>query len=138
MQALGKTYQILEDYEPMRLEHVSIEKEHEIWLNFTNTYGTICYRKSDGHHLTAQNEEQQCPVTENSDVYGLEVSEDGRQFYPAKIQTVEPDRILVGGRGILTAVRYGWTNYGVANLYNAAGLPLAPFKIEAECVDGKR
>ena len=132
LQALGKTYRVLEDYEPMRLEHVSIEKEHEIWLNFTDTYGAICYRKSDGRQLTAQNEKEQYPVKESecSDIYGLEVSEDGTCFYPATIRAVEPNRMRVSGRGILTAVRYGWTNYGVANLYNAAGLPLAPFTAE--------
>ncbi|MBO5469723.1 MAG: hypothetical protein J6A03_08320 [Lachnospiraceae bacterium] len=132
LQALGKTYQVLEDYEPMRLEHASIEKEHEIWLNFTDTYGAICYRKSDGRQLTAQNEKEQYPVKESecSDIYGLEVSEDGTCFYPATIRAVEPNRMRVSGRGILTAVRYGWTNYGVANLYNAAGIPLAPFMTE--------
>ena len=116
----------------MRLEHVSIEKEHEIWLNFTDTYGAICYRKSDGRQLTAQNEKEQYPVKESecSDIYGLEVSEDGTCFYPATIRAVEPNRMRVSGRGILTAVRYGWTNYGVANLYNAVGLPLAPFTAE--------
>lgn len=131
-QALGKTYGVLEEYEPMRLQDVTSENEDEIWLNFTDTYGTICYRKSDGRQLTAQNEKEQYPVKESecSDIYGLEVSEDGTCFYPATILAVEPNRMLVSGKGILTAVRYGWTNYGVANLYNAAGIPLAPFMIE--------
>ena len=29
-------------------------------------------------------------------------------------------------------VRYAWTNYGPANLYNAAGLPAAPFRTDRQ------
>ena len=132
LQVLGKTYRVLNDCEPMRLQQVTPDTQKGVWLNFNNTYGTICYRKSDGDRLTAQNEGQQHPAAEAKDsgIYGLEVSEDGIRFYPAIVREVETERMLVCGNAPIVAVRYGWTNYGVANLYNAAGLPLAPFTIE--------
>jgi sialate O-acetylesterase len=54
-----------------------------------------------------------------------------KKFHPA-------DAKIVGDRVVVTcdqvteprAVRYGWSNYPLCNLYNAAGLPASPFRTD--------
>lgn len=99
-------------------------------LSFTETYGGICYRESDGKRLTAQEEDillADGEVTEGI-LYGFEISNDGKSFYPPSIK-VSGERLILKGRDGLpvTDVRYGWFNYGVINLYSKAGVPLMPF-----------
>jgi sialate O-acetylesterase len=56
---------------------------------------------------------------------------DGK-FVPAEAR-IEGDTVVVTGAGISTpaAVRYAWDNYPEGcNLYNAAGLPAAPFRTD--------
>jgi sialate O-acetylesterase len=57
--------------------------------------------------------------------------EDG-EYFPGEA-TIEGDTILVRSTYVSapTAVRYAWANYPEGcNLYNAAGLPAAPFRTD--------
>jgi sialate O-acetylesterase len=68
-------------------------------------------------------------IAGNRPVQSLEIAGADRKFYPAtgKIQL---NTLLVSAREVKepVAVRYAWTNAPVANLYNGAGLPAAPFR----------
>jgi sialate O-acetylesterase len=46
--------------------------------------------------------------------------------------TIEGDTVLVNNRQVPhpVAVRYGWKNYPICNLYNEAGLPASPFRTD--------
>jgi len=62
-------------------------------------------------------------------VQSLEVAGADQKFYPATGK-IERDTLLVSSPQVKVplAVRYAWTNAPVANLFNGAGLPAAPFR----------
>src|SRR5262249_3824712 len=71
-------------------------------------------------------------------VAGFEVCGDYRVFYPAKAR-IEGDTVVVTCDKVSkpVAVRYGWKNYPVVNLYNTTtaekrqlGLPATPFRTD--------
>ncbi len=99
-------------------------------LTFEDSYGSICYRESDGLELTAlkENIELSDGKLNEGTVYGFEISNNGEDFYQPDI-AVKSDRLILSGQPgqEITDVRYGWFNYGVANLYSKAGMPLMPF-----------
>lgn len=99
-----------------------------IRLTFRNTYGGILTKENgllDIRHAAeltdAENED--APV-------GFEGSEDGEAWtaIPAVIDG-ETIRLITGDRNC-RYLRYGYFNYGKVNVYNQAGLPLAPFDIQ--------
>ena len=59
---------------------------------------------------------------------GFEVSGDGEDWLPASA-VIRKEQIIVWNGKIAEPayVRYGYFNYGKVNVYNGAGLPLAPF-----------
>ena len=59
---------------------------------------------------------------------GFEIAGDDLIFVPARA-TIEDGQILVWGDNLNKPryIRYAWTNYGTAPVYNQHGLPLAPF-----------
>lgn len=107
--------------------------ENECELSFENTYGLLCYKKSDGKSLTAKVAElaQLVEGGEYMDqIYGIEVCDNRGEYYQPKISFVNNKLRLIGHEGCaITAVRYGWFNYGVMNLYSKVGLPVMPFTI---------
>jgi sialate O-acetylesterase len=68
-------------------------------------------------------------ISANQPVQSLEVAGADRKFYPATGK-IERDTLLVSAREVKepVAVRYAWSNAPVANLFNGAGLPAAPFR----------
>lgn len=62
-------------------------------------------------------------------VPGFEVAGADRVFYPA-VASIEGDRVIVSAPAAPEpiAVRYAWRNTPVASLFNASGLPAAPFR----------
>ena len=89
--------------------------------------------------MTAEKESALQPVTDDSDgqIYGFEISDSGINFYRPKV-LVSGNKIVLTGyeNSKVCHVRYGWFNYGVANLYNASGMPLIPFYYR-KCNDAK-
>ena len=60
------------------------------------------------------------------------LSADGKDFFPADSAVVEGDSVLVRSAAVpLPAeVRYAWSDFPPTPLYNGAGLPASPFRIE--------
>lgn len=60
---------------------------------------------------------------------GFEIAGKNGRYYPANA-VIDGDSILLSNPNVIVpvGVRYGWANYPVANLSNAAGLPASPFK----------
>lgn len=55
---------------------------------------------------------------------------DGK-FVPAQA-SIEGKNVVVSSPEVSTptAVRYGWVNHPIVNLYNSAGLPATPFRTD--------
>jgi hypothetical protein len=61
---------------------------------------------------------------------GFTVSSNGTEFSPAKAEIISFNAVRVSAPEVSkpTAVRFGWGNWLVTNLYNDAGLPASPFR----------
>jgi hypothetical protein len=64
---------------------------------------------------------------------GFTISFNGTDFYPAKAEIIGFNAIRVSAPEISrpTAVRFGYRNWLVANLYNDAGFPATPFRTDS-------
>lgn len=62
---------------------------------------------------------------------GFSICGKDRKFVPAKAEIVG-ETVIVSAEGIAEpiAVRYGWKNYPVVNLFNKNGLPATPFRTD--------
>ena len=62
---------------------------------------------------------------------GFAIAGDDKEFYWAHAK-IEGDKVLVWSDAVKmpVAVRYGWANNPVCNLYNKAGLPASPFRTD--------
>jgi len=104
-------------------------------LTFDNTYGELCYKESNGVMLTANEELKVLKegIVEEGVLWGFEISNDGINYYSPKIMYSDERLTFVGENGkIITDVRYGWFNYGVANVYSKKGNPLMPFWLKKD------
>jgi sialate O-acetylesterase len=65
------------------------------------------------------------------DLTGFAVAGEDRKFYNAKA-TILGDRVIVSSEQVAkpVAVRYGWANAPVANLFGKEGLPASPFRTD--------
>jgi sialate O-acetylesterase len=64
-------------------------------------------------------------------IAGFEACGDDKAFYPARAK-IEGNTVVVTCEkvGKPVAVRFGWKNYPVVNLYNKDGLPATPFRTD--------
>jgi sialate O-acetylesterase len=62
---------------------------------------------------------------------GFTIAGEDRRFVPARA-AIRGNRVVVSSPQVPrpVAVRYGWANYPVTNLYNRAGLPASPFRTD--------
>ncbi len=69
--------------------------------------------------------------TSNALLQGFEIAGGDRTFH-AGVATIEEDTVVVHSDQVEhpLAVRYGWRNFPVCNLYNQAGLPASPFRTD--------
>jgi sialate O-acetylesterase len=113
LQALTKTYGMEVPCESASF--VSMETaDGKALLSFRNTYGLLEVRDRYGY------------------VKGFEVAGPDRKFVYAKAY-VSGEKVVVQAEGIRdpVAVRYGWADDPAdLNLFNKAGLPLAPFRTD--------
>jgi sialate O-acetylesterase len=67
----------------------------------------------------------------DGDLKGFTIAGEDRKFVNARA-VVQGDRVVVSSPEVPhpVAVRYGWANYPIANLYNEAGLPASPFRTD--------
>jgi len=97
-------------------------------INLENAYGGLCYGVSDVKTLTARTalSEFGNEVT-NEAIMGFEAVCGNKSYKPSV--SYEKGKIIlsVDGEEKLSEIRYGWFNYGVANVYSKTGMPLMPF-----------
>lgn len=69
-------------------------------------------------------------VVKGDKIEGFEVAGEDKEFIKANAEIIG-SKIIVSSDKLLEPkyVRYEWTNYGAVNLYNKAGLPASPFRI---------
>jgi sialate O-acetylesterase len=62
---------------------------------------------------------------------GFTLAGDNRKFVPARAE-IDGDRIVVSTPLVSdpVAVRYGWADYPIVNLFNREGLPASPFRTD--------
>ncbi|HJZ90952.1 MAG TPA: sialate O-acetylesterase [Gemmataceae bacterium] len=70
-------------------------------------------------------------VGDDGQLVGFAICGEDKVFHPAKA-TIERDTVVVTSDTVSkpVAVRYGWKNFPVANLFNKAGLPASPFRTD--------
>ena len=66
-----------------------------------------------------------------NDLVGFTVAGEDKKFYNATAK-VEGDTVVVSSDKVAkpVAVRYGWANYPVVNLWNKDNLPATPFRTD--------
>jgi sialate O-acetylesterase len=64
-------------------------------------------------------------------VKGFAIAGEDRRFVWADAR-IDGDAVIVSSPKVLkpVAVRYGWADNPIANLYNGAGLPASPFRTD--------
>ncbi len=67
----------------------------------------------------------------NAPISGFTICGEDDYFYPAKAK-IEGDTVVVTSDKVAKpkAVRFGWSNYPVVNLFNKDGLPASPFRTD--------
>ncbi|HUZ45123.1 MAG TPA: sialate O-acetylesterase [Terriglobia bacterium] len=70
-------------------------------------------------------------ATSNRTVLGFEIAGADRKFVTASAE-IQGDTVVVSSGAVAhpVAVRYGWANNPICNLYNEAGLPASPFRTD--------
>lgn len=71
-------------------------------------------------------------VAEANELKGFMVCGSDRRFVEAQARIVGADTVAVSSPAVKepVAVRYGWANFPLCNLYNSAGLPAVPFRTD--------
>ncbi len=71
------------------------------------------------------------PGVTGAPVMGFTVAGADHRFHNAQAK-IEGDTVVVWAEGVSTpvAVRYGWADYPLVNLFNKAGLPASPFRTD--------
>lgn len=72
-------------------------------------------------------------VAKDGEIKGFTVSGEDKRFHPAQARIVG-DTVVVSSPEVAkpSAVRYGWANVPEGNLFNQAGLPASPFRMDAD------
>jgi sialate O-acetylesterase len=70
-------------------------------------------------------------VAKGGPLTGFAIAGADRKFVNADAE-IQDDKILVSSSLVAqpVAVRYGWANFPVVNLWNRAGLPASPFRTD--------
>lgn len=69
---------------------------------------------------------------DTKEVLGFTIAGEDGKFYPAKAEIVGKNRVRVSSDQVAkpVAVRYGWADNPVLNLYDRDGLPVTPFRTD--------
>lgn len=92
-----------------------------IWISFKNAEGGL--------------------VVKGNDIVGLEIADASMNFVPAQGKwDKKKGELWVFSKEVKTpvAVRYCYSNAGVGNLFDAAGLPVLPFRTDKEFIPTKK
>jgi sialate O-acetylesterase len=68
----------------------------------------------------------------DGDLTGFAIAGPDEKFYWAVARIQDSDKVIVNSPEVQNpvAVRFGWANYPVVNLWNKAGLPASPFRTD--------
>ncbi len=71
-------------------------------------------------------------VAKDGELADFTVAGEDKKFYPATAK-IEGDTVVVSSDKVAEpkAVRYGWANYPLGNLWNKEGLPASPFRTDS-------
>lgn len=118
----------------------SITPGKSIVIHFKNTLGKLILRENELSDLRKEGElgsickeNEPGRASRGTDgfaghIYGFEVRLAGREDYLVPEAKIEGDTVILQADGPIEEIRYGFFDYGKVNLYNAAGLPVAPFR----------
>jgi len=69
--------------------------------------------------------------TTSAKLEGFELSADGHRYFPAEA-TIQGDQVVVSSAAVKSPkhVRYAWTGFPKANLFNKGDLPAHPFRTD--------
>ncbi len=96
-------------------------------LRFRDTYGALQLKKNELIDLRKETEGD-----DEGHIYGLEVRLSGSGEWVVPKSFIDKDRVVLEADAAIEGIRYGFFNYGRVNLYNQAGLPVAPFRWEMQ------
>ncbi|MCR5432302.1 MAG: sialate O-acetylesterase [Lachnospiraceae bacterium] len=102
-------------------------KENELIDIRKETESGISGSRTDGSNEISGNDTECC----NGHIYGFEVRLAGRDDLIVPEAKIEGDTVVLSADGRIEEIRYGFFNYGKVNLYNGAGLPVAPLRRES-------
>ncbi len=115
--ALAKIYNLPVEYSGPQLESIEF-KDGKAYLTFAHVAGGL---STSGDGTQGHGE----PLT------GFEVVGPEGNYSTAEAR-IEGNKVVVWSKDVTApvAVRYGWKNYPVVNLFNRAGLPATPFRTD--------
>jgi sialate O-acetylesterase len=133
--ARAQTYgEKVEDSGPM-YKGLKVEGNKAV-LNFDHTGGGLLSKElAETTIMNRQGKPQTAyrvkPDSEGAPLVGFAVCGEDRKFHNAKAEIVG-DTVVVTCEAVdkPVAVRYGWAQHPVCNLYNKAGLPASPFRTD--------
>ena len=71
-------------------------------------------------------------ISHGNEIVGFTIAGSDKKFFPAQAKIVGEKQIEIWSDRVSKplAVRYGWANYPIVNIYNLAGLPMSPFRTD--------
>jgi sialate O-acetylesterase len=127
--ARATTYGEKVEYSGPLYKDVKIDGSKAV-LSFTHLGGGLEARKIELTERPKNHKEWR--VKEGSaELVGFTVCGEDRKFHPAKA-VIQGDTVVVTSEAVTkpVAVRYGWAQHPVCNLYNKTGLPATPFRTD--------
>ncbi|MBI3463034.1 MAG: sialate O-acetylesterase [Planctomycetes bacterium] len=88
-------------------------------------------QQSDGERIILSFSHANGLTAKDGDLRGFAIAGADGKFVNADAR-IDGDRVIVSSAKVAkpVAVRYGWANYALGNLWNAAGLPASPFRTD--------
>lgn len=90
------------------------------------------FKVKDGNAFLTFEKARDGLVVHGDEITGFMVAGSDRKFYPAQAKITGKRNMKVWSDQVASpvAVRYGWANYMLVNMFNEAGLPMAPFRTD--------
>lgn len=119
------------------LRHMGI-RDNEVVLSFNHIGSGLVGRKPVVRTWKVTDSPDRPPLTFNTEsgllswpLDGFAICGEDRRWVWADTR-IEGDKVIVSALEVAkpVAVRYGWADYPVVNLYNAEGLPASPFRTD--------
>jgi sialate O-acetylesterase len=131
--ALAKDYGKKIEYSGPVYKDMKVEGS-KVVLNFEHANGLTSKEMVVGKLNPNAKKEGAWRAKDKSDgapLVGFTVAGEDKKFVPAKAEIIG-NTVVVTAEGVEkpVAVRYGWANHPVVNLFNAEGLPATPFRTD--------